>query len=133
MDDSHSDVNQLRRLLLALLPGLMLTDEALAQDATLVQPESYRTVFENDKLRVIEVRSRPGMGVCGHGMHSHPPHLTVVLADGNVRRTTPDGKSVVAGSKIGDVIWSEAETHEVENISGRNSRALLIELKPAKA
>ena len=30
---------------------------------------------------------------------------------------------------LGDVWWSEAETHEVENISGRNVHALIIELK----
>ena len=42
----------------------------------------------------------------------------------------PDGQVVVAEGKVGDVFWSEAETHEVENISGRNLRALLIELKP---
>jgi hypothetical protein len=31
------------------------------------------------------------------------------------------------------VFWSEAETHEVENISGGNVRSLIIELKTGKA
>ena len=64
-------------------------------------------------------------------MHSHPAHLTVVLSDGKVRGKTPDGKVSVAEGKIGDVFWSEAETHEVENISGRDSRCVLIEFKSA--
>jgi hypothetical protein len=124
------ELNALRRTLLALLPGFVLADSAVAQDATRIQPQSYRVAFENDKLRALEYRSRPGMGVCGEGMHSHPAHLTVVLLGGKVRVKTPDGKVKEADGKIGDVFWSEAETHEVENISGRDSHALLIELKP---
>jgi hypothetical protein len=132
MDDSRDDVNDLRRMLIALLPGLALTDTAHAQDAVMAQPSSYKVVFENDKLRALEHRARPGMGVCGHGMHSHPAHLTVVLYDGKFRRKSPDGKVMEGVGRIGDVFWSEAETHEVENISGRDSRALLIELKGSR-
>jgi len=126
-----NELNALRRTLLALLPGFALADTASAQDATRMQPQSFRVAFENDKLRALEFRSRPGMGVCGEGMHSHPAHLTVVLSTGKVRVTTPDGKVQVIDGQLGDVFWSEAETHEVENISGRDSRGLLIELKPA--
>jgi hypothetical protein len=32
-----------------------------------------------------------------------------------------------------DHAWSEAEIHEVENISGSNVRALLVGLEPSKA
>jgi hypothetical protein len=132
MDESHTDddLNPLRRSLLALLPGLALADTANAQDATKMQPQAYRVALDNDKLRVLEYRSKPGMGVCGEGMHSHPAHLTVVMVSGKVRVKLPDGKVIAADGKAGDVFWSEAETHEVENISGRNLHALLIELKP---
>ena len=90
MDDSRTDddLNDLRRTLLALLPGLALADAASAQDAAKMQPRAYRVAFENDKLRVLEYHSRPGMGVCGDGMHSHPAHLTVVLVSGKVRVKT---------------------------------------------
>ena len=54
----------------------------------------------------------------------------VVLTDGKVRGRRKGGDWQTGDGKIGDVFWSEAETHEVENISGRNLRALLIELKP---
>jgi hypothetical protein len=127
-DDPNGDVSALRRALVALLPGVALA-EASAQDAATMQPSSYRVAFENDKLRVLDYRSRPGMGVCGTGMHSHPGHLTVVLFDGKVRGRASGGAWKTAEGKLGDVFWSEAETHEVENISGRDGRALLIELK----
>lgn len=35
----------------------------------------------------------------------------------------------MAENKLGDVFWAEAETHETENVSGRNVRALMVELK----
>ena len=128
-DDSADDV---RRALLAALPAVFFTDVAIAQDAAQVQPRAYKVVLENDRLRVLEFTSRPGMGVCGNGMHSHPAHLTVAITPAKVRVKLPDGKTFVAGQKPGDVFWSEAETHETENISGRDMRALLIELKQGK-
>jgi hypothetical protein len=119
-----------RRLILLAALGAM-GGAAQAQDAAKVQPRAYQVVLENDKLRVLEFNSRPGMGVCGTGMHSHPAHLTVALTPGKVRVRTPDGKVETAENKDVLVFWSEAETHEVENISGRNMRALIVELKAA--
>jgi beta-alanine degradation protein BauB len=122
----------LRRALLALLPMLVITEDSGAQDAVQSQPQNYRVAFENDKLRVLEYNGRPGMGVCGDGMHSHPAHLTVLLSSGKVRIKTPDGKVEVHNDPVGAVFWSDAVTHEVENISGSNIRSLLIELKSAR-
>jgi hypothetical protein len=130
MIQEHPD--RLRRALLALLPTLIITEDASAQDAVQNQPQSYRVAFENDKLRVLEYNGRPGMGVCGDGMHSHPAHLTVLLSTGKVRIKTPDGKvEVQSNNTVGATFWSDAVTHEVENISGSNIRSLLIELKGA--
>lgn len=133
MDDHDAQVDiddpGRRHALLAALAAA--AGAAQAQDAAVVQPRAYRVVLENEQLRVLEFNSRPGMGVCGSGMHSHPAHLTVVLSPARVRVRLPDGKSLVAENKPGDVFWSEAETHEVENLSGKDVRALLVELKPA--
>jgi hypothetical protein len=115
---------ELRRDLLRLVSLLALAECAEAQDAAKVQPQSYRVALENDKLRVLDYNSRPGMGVCGNGM----------VSGGSVRIRTPDGKTVeqrdIPG---GTVFWSEAETHSVENISGSNLRSLIIEIKNGKA
>ena len=127
-------MDELRRNLLRLLPLLALAECAEAQDAAKVQPQSYRVALENDKLRVLDFNSRPGMGVCGNGMHSHPAHLTVVVTGGSVRIKTPDGKTVEQRDiPEGTVFWSEAETHNVENISGSNLRSLIIEIKNGRA
>jgi hypothetical protein len=122
-----------RNALLAVL-ALLASGDAGAQDAATVQPRAYRVAFENDHLRVLEFNSRPGMALCGNGMHSHPAHLTVALTDAKARVRLPGGKPFVGENKAGDVFWSAAETHEVENISGRDVRALIVELKrPAGA
>lgn len=124
----------LRRALLALLPMLLVTEDLSAQDAVQSQPQNYRVAFENDKVRVLDYTGRPGMGVCGDGMHSHPAHLTVLLSKGKVRVKTPDGKvEVHSDIPIGSVFWSNGETHEVENIGGSNVRILIIELKSARS
>ena len=128
--ESDDEANGLRRAVLAMLPALLLADTASAQDAATVQPRAYKVVFENDRMRVLEFNSKPGMGVCGNGMHSHPAHLTVALSTAKARIRLPDGKVFVGENKLGDVFWSEAETHETENITGRNVRALMVELKP---
>jgi beta-alanine degradation protein BauB len=122
------DVDALKRGLLAALPALMAAEAAKAQDAARVRPGSYKVVLENASVRVLEYNSRPNMGVCGVGLHSHPAHLAVCLTPGIARVKV--GKRVVTEANAqGDVFWEEAVTHEAENVSGRAMRTLLVELK----
>lgn len=125
-----------RQLLIAAFAGIAAQldlGNAHAQDPAKVMPRAYRVAFENEQLRVLEFTGRPGMGICGQGMHSHPAHLTVVLTDWQGRATTPDGTVRNRQRKLGDVFWSEAETHKVENTGETSSRVLIVELKtPSK-
>lgn len=117
----------------AAIVAMFAPSTAVTQDAAKIQPEAFRVVLENEKTRVLEFVSRPRTPVCGVGKHSHPAHLTVALSDATVRVTLPDGKTIVATNKPGDVFWSEAETHAVENIGGNEVRALIVEYKDAAA
>jgi hypothetical protein len=121
----------LRRVLLAALPALLAAGTAQAQSAATVQPQSYKVVLENDYVRVLDYNSRPGMGVCGDGLHSHPAHLTVPLSPGRAK-VKVGGKVIDAPATVGGVFWEDAVTHEVENVSGHNMRALIIEVKAAQ-
>ena len=118
-----------RRQVLALLASLGIEEGALAQDARSADPRSFRVLLDNDQLRVLEYTSRPGLAVCGQGMHTHPDHLTIAMASGKVRATLPDGKQLLRDVPQGLVFYSPAETHAVENIGGANYRAYIIELK----
>ena len=124
-----------RKILLAGLGGLAAQLRALgveAQDAAKVMPRAYRVAFENDRVRVLDFVGRPGMGVCGEGVHSHPAHLTIVMSDWEGVVSAPGQAPRPLRRKLGDVFWSEAETHKVENTGHGNSRVMIVELK-AKA
>ena len=128
--------NSRRKLLLAGLGGLTAqfgASGAEAQDPARVMPRAYRVAFENDQVRVLDFIGRPGMGICGEGMHSHPAHLTIVMADWQGVASAPGEAAKPRQRKFGDVFWSEAETHKVENTGKANSRVLIVELKTAKA
>ena len=114
-----------------MLSALAATEAAQAQDAAVVQPRAYRVVLENARVRVLEFNSKPGMAVCGIGMHSHPAHLTIPLTASKARAKLPDGTVRTGARQPGEVFWSEAETHEVENISDKDMRLLIVEIKPA--
>jgi hypothetical protein len=112
---------------------LPLAQSSDAQDAARVQPQSYRVVVDNPQVRVLEYRAKPGMGVCGVGMHSHPAHVTVLLGPQKVRIRLPNGQVIEHTGKLGDTFYEPAVTHEVENVSGLESRSLIIEIKHAQS
>ena len=119
-----------RRDALVLLAALGVPlGTAQAQDPARMEPRSYRVVLENEKVRVLEYVSRPGLGVCGAGKHSHPDHVTVVLTPAKAKVTREDGTSFVADLKAGETFWDPASTHMAENIGGSGTRMILVEIK----
>jgi hypothetical protein len=93
-----------------------------------ILPKNYRVAFENDKVRVLEYVSRPGLGPCGEGVHYHPRHIDILMTDLHFK-TTQDGKVVEGRAKAGEVVWFEAEIHEVENLDKTASHLYMIEMK----
>jgi hypothetical protein len=118
-----------RREVLAMLGALGVTRDLLAQDAVTSDPRSFRVVVENERVRVIEFRSRPGLGVCGQGMHYHPERVTVSLTGAKVRVTNAEGRNMVREVPPGHVSFEPAITHATENIGGSGTRTYMIELK----
>ena len=118
-----------RREVLALLAALGVTREALAQDPVRSDPRSFRVVLENERVRVLEYRSGPGLGVCGQGVHYHPERVTVTLTEAKARITNAEGRTVVRELPAGQVFYAPAEIHSVENVGGSGTRIYIIELK----
>ncbi len=129
MHANRRDRSISRRELLVLLAALGAGERSLAQDAARAEPRSYKVLLENDRVRVLEYRSSPGMGVCGKGMHSHPAHVTVALTAAKVRVTEANGKASVKDVPAGTIFWAEAETHSVEDVGGSGARTYIVELK----
>ena len=91
--------------------------------------ETDKVLLENTRVRVIEYRSRPTGGVCGAGTHTHPAHVTIVLSPARDRMTEAGGKTEIGDMKVGDVYWSDGETHTDVNVGKTNSRLIVVELK----
>ena len=122
-----------RREVLLLLAGLGVTGAGsgatAATDRSNADLAGGKIVFENDKVRVIEHVAKPRLGVCGMGLHSHPPHLTVFLTDAKAKVTRAGKDPFVAENKAGDVFWDPGGAHAVENLGSRSTRVFLVELK----
>jgi len=86
--------------------------------------------FENDRVRVLELRLQPGQR---EKQHTHPQYVLYALTDYRVRNTNADGTIRVYDRKAGDVFWGEPITHSGENIGATEVRALIVELKTPKA
>lgn len=119
-----------RRDILRILAGLgaAVSSTALAQDPAKVSPRSYKILFENERLRLLEYTAKPGLGVCGQGRHYHPAHLSIPLTDTKVK-IVADGKSMVAGGKAGEAFWEPEVWHTVENVGRAETRVYMVELK----
>ena len=127
--DGRKAANLTRRRALAILGAFGVAPEALCQDAPAAAPRSYRVVLDNERVRILEFRSRPGFGVCGEGMHSHPDHVTVSLTGAKLKVKTADGKATFKDIPAGTVFYAPAETHSAEIIGGLGTRSYIIELK----
>ena len=82
--------------------------------------------FENDRVRVLELRLKPGER---EGMHTHPAYVLYALTDYRVKNTSVDGTVRVFERKRGDVFWGEPVTHGGENVGDTEVHALIVELK----
>lgn len=98
----------------------------MAQPAAEVAPHVYTVIFENDRLRLLEVAMSPG---AESALHSHPDYLVYALSGGTVKLSDASGESADVEIKAGDTMWREAEEHSARNIGSTELRALFIELK----
>lgn len=103
---------------------------ARAQDPLKAAPDMYRLLFENDRVRVMEVTFEKGEKIAPH---SHPDHTIYVLDAGKLDIHVGD-KVTHADVAAGQVMFVPAETHWAVNVGDTKLRLLVTELKePAKA
>lgn len=98
------------------------------EDPVNISPQYYTILFENDEVRVIEYRIRPGEK---EPMHSHPRGVVRYLSDASFRTTLPDGTVSEGSANEGDVSWRDFTRHAVENIGTTEAVAFAVELKNA--
>jgi beta-alanine degradation protein BauB len=111
---------------LAAVAILVSAGPAAAQDPVKLSPNMYRVLLENEHVRVLEFRAKPGEK---EPMHSHPGLVAYALTDGKFRLTPAGGKSEERDAKAGTAVWGDAVTHAYENIGSTDVRVLVIEMK----
>ena len=82
-------------------------------------------VFENDRVRVLRVISKPGEVA---KMHHHPDHV-VYAVNGGKAALTVGGKTQTVELKTGSVNFFEAQDHEMKNVGNTTLELVVVELK----
>ena len=98
----------------------------MADDAVKVAPHVYKVVLENEKVRVLEARMKPGDKT---ELHTHPGLVAIAVSGGKYRFTSPGGEAMEAEVPPGVPMYFEATEHVTENIGDTEGVTLLIELK----
>ena len=103
-------------------------------DAMLAAPDHHGIILENDRVRVLDTRLRPGERTPVHS-HSWPSALYVMSWSDFVRRNEDD--RIIVDSRtwdrqpaIGEALWSAPLVpHSVENVGDRELHIIAVELK----
>ncbi len=114
------------RTKLIFLMLLSLAVNAMALDSIVTDSDKYKVLFENEKVRVLEYRDQPGEKT---HQHHHPAFVLYALSPFERKITLPDGKFIMRNFKVGDVIYSEEQTHIGENVGQSPTHVIIVEMK----
>ncbi|MEZ5352825.1 MAG: hypothetical protein R2762_09335 [Bryobacteraceae bacterium] len=98
-----------------------------ALDPVKVAPSIYRTEFENEQVRVLRVRVRPGESIPRH-QHS-VNRVTVALTPARIKLTNVDGSVADASFEAGEARWGTPGTHSEKSDMTTPFELILIDLK----
>ncbi len=94
-------------------------------DPATTNPELYKVVFENHRVRVLEYVDRPGDRTTPH---AHPDSIMYTLSSFR-RRLHANGQTREVDMQPGGVYWLAAQEHVGENIGDTETHTLFVELK----
>jgi quercetin dioxygenase-like cupin family protein len=94
-------------------------------DPVTTNPDLYKVVFENERVRVLEYKDRPGDRTTPH---EHPDSVMHTLSTFR-RRLGADGGEREVELPAGMTAWLPAQRHYGENIGDTETHVLFVELK----
>ena len=116
----------MKRNLVVLACCLMIYAAASGQDTVANHPPAFKVEIDNPQVRVVRRYHAPHEKV---PMHTHKDGVVVYLTELHEISTESDGKSREITRHAGDVIWSPAHTHSLENLADTPIEVIEIELK----
>jgi hypothetical protein len=94
-------------------------------DPVNTNPDAYRVIFENPRVRVLEYNDNPGHRTTPH---HHPDSVMITLSSFR-RRLGADGREIEVELPAGVARWLSAQEHYGENIGQTHTHTLFVELK----
>jgi quercetin dioxygenase-like cupin family protein len=95
------------------------------QDPTTTNPGLYKLIFENERIRVLEYKDKPGDKTTPH---RHPDSVMYTLSTFK-RRVAAGARQVDVELQAGQVRWVGAQEHSGENIGDTDTHTIFVELK----
>lgn len=97
----------------------------MSLDPASTNPDHYRVVFENERVRVLEYKDEPGERTTPH---EHPDSVMYTLSSFR-RRLVSGGVQREVELEQGVVGWLPAQQHHGENIGTTPTHVIFVELK----
>jgi beta-alanine degradation protein BauB len=95
------------------------------RDPVATNPDLYRVLMENDRVRVLEYRDRPRDRTTPH---EHPDSVMYTLTSFR-RRLISGDREVEREISAGSALWLGAQVHSGENIGDSETHVIFVELK----
>jgi quercetin dioxygenase-like cupin family protein len=101
----------------------------MSLDPVISNPDHYKVIFENDRVRVLEYSDEPGDKTTPH---EHPDSVMYTLSSFRRRLSMGDvQREVEVGA--GSTNWLPAQQHCGENIGDAPTHVIFVELKSGLA
>ncbi|HEX6249767.1 MAG TPA: hypothetical protein VFZ64_18015 [Nocardioidaceae bacterium] len=97
----------------------------MSLDPVTSNPQHYRVIFENDRVRVLEYTDQPGERTTPH---RHPDSVMYTLSGFSRRLVSGDRQREVT-LEAGTAGWLPAQQHHGENIGDTPTHVIFVELK----
>ena len=101
----------------------------MSMDPVESNPQHYRVVFENARVRVLEYIDHPGDETTPH---RHPDSVMITLSSFR-RQLRADDAEVEVEIPAGAARWLDAQEHSGHNIGTTDTHVMFVELKEAAA
>ncbi|MFZ0064048.1 MAG: hypothetical protein WAL47_18600 [Pyrinomonadaceae bacterium] len=112
--------------LMATFAFAISSGKTTRQDPVKQSPQYYKVLLENDQVRVMEYRLKPGEK---EPMHTHSSGVVYSFGAAKMRTTYPDGRTQESSGGAGEAHWRNPVTHALENIGTTEAHALAVDVK----
>ena len=105
------------------------TVEVDPEDPTVSNPDHYKTLWENEFVRVLEYRDTPGTETTPH----HHPNSVMITLSAFERRLSSGGSHRDVQLPAGLALWLPDQHHFGTNTGTTETHTILVELKGTSA